>query len=642
MFKHRSPCLFLLLCLIVNVNCKPSKDKLSSVANPEVVNNPLPEIVLRHQVAGVEDSDEELITDKTASTLKTEDSEASLPKKIQELVEKASTDNDKHYKKYPSPLSSSEENVSLVKGSVASKGFKIGSNDGSNSSDGEVNSGSSHSIEGHVNIDEDEGQADKTEDSKAKLTTNEMPNQGDQKKMSFSSYNSKSNDKPNPLSLHDQAERLVEGNLRDMEKCVPCTSISQPEDCEPCDSAEIELNGSGLSYSNMGNGNGDDSRVSEGEDDRMSSKDRKNLGATGSVDRSTLTSELISQTTNEKSSEETTLSTLLTPRPRKASLKLGKTTENADTTSKEATTTTESTKVKRNNNNDDNDKEKEDNKEDNEEKKEEENTTITSDSSKEPNKEENKDEKESNEDAKPDHQSEGILPTVDTEIKKVDGFPTKEQYIELADNTTEEFDRLAYGNMDDVFPEVERETDGITVRLGPSPFPETTEKAIIGMATIDAPVEKVYKLMVPWFPYRLQWDGELYEDMKVLKRIDNDTLLVHSVVKKKLILDPRDSVDVYRYQTFANKTTKIALQSTTNPDWPEIDGYTRTVQRLGGFTIEPNKDNPQTTDMKAITVLDLNLPVPGFLSSLAEKFKPGQIEEFFNRLKKAAADIVVQ
>lgn len=45
--------------------------------------------------------------------------------------------------------------------------------------------------------------------------------------------------------------------------------------------------------------------------------------------------------------------------------------------------------------------------------------------------------------------------------------------------------------------------------------------------------------------------------------------------------------------------------------------------------------------MQIVFVVDLNLPVPAFISSLAEKFKPGQLEEFVERLDKAAVEVNV-
>ncbi|CAD5232136.1 unnamed protein product [Bursaphelenchus xylophilus] len=217
-------------------------------------------------------------------------------------------------------------------------------------------------------------------------------------------------------------------------------------------------------------------------------------------------------------------------------------------------------------------------------------------------------------------------------------FPSKEENLKLAEKAVKELKELVDADKAEVWPDLEREEDDLKIYTKESPFPELSENIYLAETVIKANVTKVYELLKPWGELRTKWD-DLYEYIKVIDKINENTYVVHEAIHAKLLLSARDAVVVCQKADFG-KEIVMACHNTTSAEVPESDDYVRTVKRLNGFSVKPYSKDPKWTELKLLLGVDLNLKV-GFFSSIVNRFKPGQLSEFVERLNAALPDYYV-
>ncbi|CAD5232137.1 unnamed protein product [Bursaphelenchus xylophilus] len=214
-------------------------------------------------------------------------------------------------------------------------------------------------------------------------------------------------------------------------------------------------------------------------------------------------------------------------------------------------------------------------------------------------------------------------------------FPSSEENIKLADQAVKELRDLIEGNRHELWPNLERHGEGWKIYAKESIFPELKEHLLMAEIIVKANTTKISTLLAPFRGYRSKWD-DLYEFNRVVDRLDNNSYVIHEAVHRVFILSARDAVIACKEEVIEEKII-MACRNTTHVNVPENDDYVRTVQRLVGYYLQPYEKNPQWTKANVLIGLDLNLPVT-FFSSLAERFKPGQMVDFIGRLNNAAEE----
>jgi len=164
--------------------------------------------------------------------------------------------------------------------------------------------------------------------------------------------------------------------------------------------------------------------------------------------------------------------------------------------------------------------------------------------------------------------------------------------------------------------------------------PGTVENMLLLITDLPCLMEKVEKMMVPWEPYRVQWD-QMLEKVEIVKQWkDQEAYLTRHLIEKQSILSPRESIDVVKVQRSGNEII-VGSTGTTHGDYPHIKDYVRTHQTLGGYLMRPSDMKPGHTKFHMLFHADLNLPVPRFLGNLIAKFKPDLMVKKTESLKEA-------
>lgn len=68
------------------------------------------------------------------------------------------------------------------------------------------------------------------------------------------------------------------------------------------------------------------------------------------------------------------------------------------------------------------------------------------------------------------------------------------------------------------------------------------------MCSFQGNVATIEALLCPWDKYRIQWD-DLLEDLSVIEALSNDVYLIRHLVRRKLALSPRESIDALKVRT---------------------------------------------------------------------------------------------
>jgi hypothetical protein len=165
----------------------------------------------------------------------------------------------------------------------------------------------------------------------------------------------------------------------------------------------------------------------------------------------------------------------------------------------------------------------------------------------------------------------------------------------------------------------------------------------IFMATLDienASVGKVLALVLPWLPYRAQWD-ELLESVHVVEQLTPTLGIVQHLTKGMMPLSSRESIDVVQVR----KRDDVVYVVATDTEHPRVplgangNKYVRTVQHLGGYAIMPIEDHGCRFMM--IFHADLNLPAAKLISGIVDWVKPKLMTDKLLCLQKAVTKISI-
>ncbi|KAH7725323.1 START domain protein [Aphelenchoides avenae] len=193
-----------------------------------------------------------------------------------------------------------------------------------------------------------------------------------------------------------------------------------------------------------------------------------------------------------------------------------------------------------------------------------------------------------------------------------------EQYVVLGERAAAEAYRLATNPLE--WPTLAYEDSDVKVYSRKSDKNADAKEAMLMLVTtLPGNAATVEALLCPWAKYRLQWD-DLLEDLGVIDELPNDAYLIRHLVKRKLALSPRESIDALKLLRKDNGDVVFGAVGTTHADYPPAKGYVRTHQYLGGYVLQPL--DAETARFSMIFHADLNLPGPRFLSSMADRFKP--------------------
>ncbi|CAD5227535.1 unnamed protein product [Bursaphelenchus xylophilus] len=213
-------------------------------------------------------------------------------------------------------------------------------------------------------------------------------------------------------------------------------------------------------------------------------------------------------------------------------------------------------------------------------------------------------------------------------------------YIEQAEKAVKLTEQLAEADLSTEWPNLDFESDGVKIySRQPKEFPEAQEKMLFTIVHIDAPIEKVFKLVQIYGPYRQKWD-DLLERQEVVETLSDDTYIVHSFVKKKLILSARDAVEVCQIKRRPDGVIIHAVQGVDYPDRPPQKNYVRTKQFISGTYLKPLDGD--RTEFRHVLSADLNLPIPRLMASMVASFKPRLVSDTIGLLKKAAKTMKVE
>ncbi|CAD5220814.1 unnamed protein product [Bursaphelenchus okinawaensis] len=200
-------------------------------------------------------------------------------------------------------------------------------------------------------------------------------------------------------------------------------------------------------------------------------------------------------------------------------------------------------------------------------------------------------------------------------------------------------ERLAEADQSTEWPTIELDTPEVKIySRPPKEFPTAEEKMLLTITRVEANIEKVFTLSSNTEGYRQKWD-DLLEKQEVVTKLNDNTWITHSYVKKKLILSARDAVEVLQVKRRDDGVIIMGLQGIDYPERPPTKNYVRTKQFISGTYLKPVGDN--CTEFRHVLAADLNLPVPKLMASMAASFKPKLISESLGSLKKAAKTINV-
>ena len=103
----------------------------------------------------------------------------------------------------------------------------------------------------------------------------------------------------------------------------------------------------------------------------------------------------------------------------------------------------------------------------------------------------------------------------------------------------------------------------------------------------------------------------VFDSSSFIERIADQTFLVHNRTKKVMIVGPRDFVLIVHF----NKTPEgviyaVVMESGRGDLVPETKNFVRGVLPLGGWRLEPLKDDPSKTKCDYYAEIDLKGNIP--------------------------------
>jgi hypothetical protein len=204
---------------------------------------------------------------------------------------------------------------------------------------------------------------------------------------------------------------------------------------------------------------------------------------------------------------------------------------------------------------------------------------------------------------------------------------SESEYCELAENAARDVIQLFEDKQNWTATNYGDETYAILTRK--SDIKDAKENMLMLQTEIDLSPEKLEVILSPWKEYRLQWD-DMLEDATVIASYPNDVYLVRHIVKKRISLSARESVDIVKVVRTDDRII-FASCGTCHSGYPPSKAYVRTHQYVGGYVIE--RLGNERSRFTIIFHADLNLPGPKIISSLADRFKPRLMIENVKGLK---------
>uniref|UniRef100_A0A914V3C1 START domain-containing protein n=1 Tax=Plectus sambesii TaxID=2011161 RepID=A0A914V3C1_9BILA len=180
------------------------------------------------------------------------------------------------------------------------------------------------------------------------------------------------------------------------------------------------------------------------------------------------------------------------------------------------------------------------------------------------------------------------------------------------------------------------DNNGIKVETRKSTVGESD--IIMTTCELDAPAKRVLAMVLPWLPYRLQFD-DLLESTQVIDQVSESMYLVQHVTKKKMPLSARESIDVVTLGK-EDDFYYVSSAGTSHPDFPIRPKYVRTHQYLGGYVIYPEENENQCT-FKMFIHADLNIAGPKLMNNIVQMVKPKFMADKIKALKKALVNIPI-
>jgi hypothetical protein len=204
---------------------------------------------------------------------------------------------------------------------------------------------------------------------------------------------------------------------------------------------------------------------------------------------------------------------------------------------------------------------------------------------------------------------------------------TESEYCELAENAARDVIQLFEDKQN--WTATNYGDDNYAILTRKSDIKDAKEQMLMLETELELSPEKLEIILSPWKEYRLQWD-DMLEDATVIASYPNDIYLVRHIVKKRISLSARESVDIVKVVRTDNRII-FASCGTSHSSYPPSKTYVRTHQYVGGYVIEKLDDN--RSRFTIIFHADLNLPGPKLISSLADRFKPRLMIENVKGLK---------
>ena len=138
--------------------------------------------------------------------------------------------------------------------------------------------------------------------------------------------------------------------------------------------------------------------------------------------------------------------------------------------------------------------------------------------------------------------------------------------------------------------------------------------------------------------YRHLYDP-VYESGHFLERIADQTFLIYHKTKKVAIVGPRDFVLMLHFNMTAEGVIyAIVTESGLNHLVPETKSIVRGVLPMGGWKLEPLKEDPSRTRCDYIAEIDLKGNMPGWIMSMAIKDQGYQIIDLGKATEKFLKD----
>ncbi len=125
--------------------------------------------------------------------------------------------------------------------------------------------------------------------------------------------------------------------------------------------------------------------------------------------------------------------------------------------------------------------------------------------------------------------------------------------------------------------------------------------------------------------YRNLYDP-VYDSTTILERIADQTFLLYYRTKKVVVVGPRDFVLMIHFNYHTDGALyALVMESGLNHLVPESKGIVRGLLPMGGWRIEPMKNDPSRCKADYIAEIDLKGNIPSILMKVAIKDQGYQV-----------------